>query len=172
MEDSSMPQANSRSSIPKRKTPSRNSRAYSNKAFQAALPAYMRDKKPITTVEIPANLDPLAYAMGCKGDCLAPLIMDGDTIVCSPSTKPKPGMIVAFSWKGGQQGTVKRLVSELFGVNKGNCQLLITVEMDNPRKQFFFDPTKIDKAHAVIGIVRDGKYISLAVETAAPQGAA
>jgi len=156
-----MPQANSHSSTSKRPRAQSAKQAVNvEKARNKLLPAIMRDKSPIGTVQCPPNIDPLSYGVNCIGNCLSPLIVDGDIAICSPSAKAMPGMIVAFTDKAGHQGVLKRLVSDLYGENKnGNCQQMIVVEMDNPPKRFCLDPSRIDKAHVVVGIVRRGEYI-------------
>jgi hypothetical protein len=127
------------------------------------LPASFKGKKPVGFVNAPRGIDPTSYAATVRGDCMSPQLNDGDVVVISPKTVVRPGMIVAFSFKSGAEGTIKRLKSELFkpATVGSNCQLLITVEMDNPREQFFIDPCKIDQAQAVIGVVRDGVYLSI-----------
>jgi len=106
--------------------------------------------------------DPLAYALIVDGDCLSPLIQDGDFAVVSPLADVVEGTIVAFSFLDGRQGSIKRLTylppkphpdSEI--------EELIRVEMDNPPKTFFLSRSVLDKMHAVVGVVRKGEFIAL-----------
>ena len=105
--------------------------------------------------------DPLAYGSEVKGDCCAPAIQDGDIAMFSPSTAVKAGMYVGLFFKSGARA-VKRLSFLAPPMKKGDeVSHLHRVEMDNPKRAVFVRPETVEKMHAVAGVVRGGKFISL-----------
>ena len=125
------------------------------------LPTSLKDRPILGTVQVPKN-DPLSYGLIVKGNCMAPEIVDGDTIVVSPSTDVTVGMIVAFSFRDGRMGAVKRL-THLPRPPKPDdeVEVLIRVEMNNPPQTYFLPWSAIDKMHAVNGVVRGGEFIAI-----------
>src|SRR3974390_2128402 len=65
--------------------------------------------------------------------------------------------------KGDKMGSVKRIVSDIPPPKMQGDELvrMIQFEQNNPRKRLLGDPAKIDVIHAVAGVYRRGKYISL-----------
>jgi hypothetical protein len=61
------------------------------------LPTAMRGDEYHGTVARPID-DPKAYGSICIGDCLAPAVQDGDTVIFSPSAKVTKGMIVLINF--------------------------------------------------------------------------
>jgi len=125
------------------------------------LPTKLKGKKPIGHVSVPVEYSD-AYALQVRGDCLAPTIRDGDQIVCSPSVKLAKGMYVAISFKSDAEGKVK--VLDLIPPPPhpdDEIRVMYRGRQTNPPAYYFIDPEKIDCIHAVVGVVRKGKYIAL-----------
>jgi hypothetical protein len=126
-----------------------------------ARPASIRNVAPRGTVPNVIN-DPLAYGSTVQGNCLAPVICDGDVVLFSPSLKVKKGMFVGIVFKNGHRW-IKRLTSEpptpMHPEN--NCRVLMRVEMTNPPKTYFCDPAAIENFHAVAGVFRNDVFTSL-----------
>ncbi|HEY5336938.1 MAG TPA: hypothetical protein VIJ85_01945 [Rhizomicrobium sp.] len=128
---------------------------------RAALPASIRDVAQRGTVPNVIN-DPLAYGSIVQGNCLAPVICDGDVALFSPSLKVKTGMFVGIFFKNGHRW-VKRLTSKPPTPMRprSNCRVLMRVEMTNPPETFFCDPDAIESLHAIAGVFRNGVFTSL-----------
>jgi hypothetical protein len=123
------------------------------------LPTAMRKGKYHGTVDRPID-DPKAYGSICVGDCLAPAVLDGDTVIFSPSTKVEKGMIVLVNFKDGRRSGIKRLVEDPPRPSRPGDELSFpwTLEMENPRKRFFVWQALVESVHAVAGVIRDGKF--------------
>lgn len=126
-----------------------------------AIPKEAKGKPPIGFVACPID-DPLAYGLIVEGDCLHPLIQDGDFAIVSPLADVVEGTIVAFSFLDGRQGSIKRLAHLPPKPHPDDeIEELIRVEMDNPPKTFFLSRSVLDKMHAVVGVVRKGEFIAI-----------
>lgn len=126
------------------------------------LPTAMRKGTFHGTVTRPIE-DPKCYGSICVGDCLAPTVLDGDTLIFSPSTKIAKGMIVLVNLKDGRRSGIKRLAEDPPRPPRPRDELvhLWTLEMDNPRKRFFLPQEAVESVHAVAGVLRKGKWIPL-----------
>lgn len=136
------------------------------KGVKSNLPAILKDREPIGHVRVPIE-DTSAYALRVRGDCLSPVIRHDDQIVCSPAVKLAKGMYVAISFKNGAEGKVKILDFIPPPPHPDDeITMMYRVRQTNPPASYFIDPDKIDCIHAVVGVVRKGKYIALEVKVA------
>jgi len=126
------------------------------------LPTAFRHARVRRTIAVPVH-DPEAYAIICEGNCLAPLIRDGETVVLSPSTKVEKAMIVVMNFKDGRQSKIKRLADDPPRPPQAadEVEFLWMLEMDNPRRPFFVLQEDVESVHAVAGVLRDGKWLPL-----------
>jgi hypothetical protein len=124
----------------------------------------------LPSVKIPKSAklpdDPNLYAMLVRGDCLNPVVRDGDHVIVSPATPAKGGQIVHIRRTDGMH-TIKRLINALPPVlgralPKGSeIAYLVGCEMLKPPKRFFLEASKVEFARAVVGLIRKGKFIAL-----------
>lgn len=127
----------------------------------SSLPTALRGKTPIGTVQVPLKFSD-AYAMKVKGDCLSPRILNDDTIVVSPSAGIGAGIIVAIAFKDGSEGKVKYLDHVPRQPRPGDEVIEMWRFLQiNPRQVYFADPEKVECVHAVVGVVRDGKFAAI-----------
>jgi hypothetical protein len=130
-------------------------------AAPAALPRYFADKRVLGTFRSPID-DPGGYGATVDGDCMAPLIRNGDLVVVSPAMAVRKGAIVTITFKNGRKPIVKRLAEDLRKPHPGDeVVFLVAVGMLNPPRRMFIDPAEIDCIHAVAGVMRADEWIPL-----------
>ena len=129
----------------------------------AGRPPSITGAKRSGDVLAPKGTDPSAYAVRCDVNCMSPIKLDGDTVVISPAMKVRPGMIVALFGKRGGTPAIKRLVTlPLHEFAPGSeVKYPLIVEINNPPKRSFVQPSRIEAIQAIIGVVRDGQYAAL-----------
>ncbi|HEY1709594.1 MAG TPA: S24 family peptidase [Rhizomicrobium sp.] len=135
-----------------------------------ALPACLMNATPVASLCIPTEMAPAlradrhGYVIGCDGDCMAPDLQPGDAVLISPAMKVRPGMIVALTIKGAPGGALKRLVTALPPPLPagGECEPAIVLQMDRPLTTMAIRAHRIDRIHAAVGVVREGRYVALA----------
>ena len=64
-------------------------------------------------LNLPFALTAGMYAMVVEGDCCAPEVGDGDTVIVDPAIWPSPGDFVAIHFNTGAQPAIKRLVDKV-----------------------------------------------------------
>jgi hypothetical protein len=110
--------------------------------------------------------DPNIYAMIVQGDCLEPVVRDGDSVIVSPGSTVEGGQIVHIKLKNGAQG-LKRLTNALPPVigralpTGSEVAYMIGCEMLNPPKQFFLEASDVESVRAVVGLIRKGKFVAV-----------
>lgn len=113
---------------------------------------------------IPSNAEP--YFSTVKGDCLAPLIEEGDMVLCYSHRTPKPGDYIVLHFHTGET-PLKRMVTDLNGMpilsSPGSSVQLhtpIKVCQTNPPQEYSVRPAKLRDVHIVVARARKhkGKY--------------
>lgn len=134
-------------------------------ARQATLTHTILKGDPTGFCKRPAGLaDPHAYGLTVRGNCLSPIVRDGDTVVISPNEKPRARMLVALHLVGKTEPLIKRLVSEFHPPPRlgEDVEFAIEFEMDNPPRGFMVPASKVSHCHPVTGLYRKGRYIPIA----------
>lgn len=110
-------------------------------------------KKPIGKVKVSPKVwdradDPGGvYAMRCDGDCLAPLVEDGNHLIVDPSRNIEPGDLAVFWPKHGDKAALKIIISADDTAYK--------VYMLRPFSVLALPINRIETVHRVIGIYRE-----------------
>ena len=157
-----MPQAKKHPK-PKKRPANSKSSTRARKNCGAVLPSRYKKTKPLGHFTNPTD-DPAVYGLIVRGDCLAPTILDGDSLVVSPAAPITPGMVVVFHFYNYPgQPSIKRLESQLPDVPfrmhpKSEVEPIVFVSMDNPRKRLMFRASILEAAHACIGFMRADKF--------------
>lgn len=113
---------------------------------------------PLGHVEAPEALGPNAYGVICRGDCLAPVINDGDTVICDPDAEPASGDYVNVWWKGADSGpSVKRLAfalppRSLWGAldDSDDLEGMLFCDQHNPSLRLSAPFAQIEAVHKVV----------------------
>ena len=101
-----------------------------------------------------------AYAMAVDGDCLAPIVNDGDRFVAAEDAPPVSNMPVAVYLRD-RQPLIKILVAEpammaLFGLGDSET---VCVRMLNPPGMLRFPLDQVEAVHGGVGVIRaDGAF--------------
>ena len=129
-------------------------------------PARLQNANIIGSVRLPAPLPDGVDAEDCYatqliGDCLEPVVYEGDRIVAAQGAHPRNGDYVVLWFKDHETPLVKRAVmippADLMKVGKGSDVVpIIVVEQLNPPRQYSTTVDKIEDMHLVIGVARAG----------------
>ena len=102
---------------------------------------------------------PNQYALKGVGDCMVPVLQDGELMVCDKRREPVPGDTVALIFtrevarKWGVSGLVKKLAMALPPWDlAGDACGLIVVDQLNPPRRYVIPTTDVLAVHMVIGI--------------------
>ena len=126
-------------------------------------PTVLAQSKVIRSIRIPTKaIAPYTqpYAMGVDGNCLAPIVKDGDRFVAAEDSPPVSNMPVAIYLRG-RQSLIKILVEEpamtaLFGLGDPET---VCVRMLNPPGMLRFPLDQVEAVHGGIGVIRaDGVF--------------
>jgi len=126
---------------------------------------------PATPTSINPDALPDEYATVLAGDCMAPVLADGATVVCSKSEAYEPGDLVVLWFRpefvapGDAQGIIKRLViPPPFFVKfphrdhpESEAMPIVMVEMLNPHAHGSIRCAHLLAIHKVLGTVPSGK---------------
>ena len=99
-----------------------------------------------------------------KGDCLEPVISDGDMIIFDPDRWPKAGeYVVLYPKDPAKKPGVKRLVLNVMegALNLGpgsNAMPLVVVETLNPPNQYAIPADELLAIHPVVGWMSPEEY--------------
>jgi hypothetical protein len=129
----------------------------------------MRAPLPLTTTVLPDEM-PEQYVMKCDGRCLEPEIRNGQRLLFSRTERYKTGDFVVLYLKpelvpkGNHQLLVKKLIISPppafwrdWKVNpSAGIRPVVIVEMLNPQKIMYFDPSHLLGVHKCIGPVPAG----------------
>jgi hypothetical protein len=94
----------------------------------------------------PDGRDPTAYCCVGDGDCMAPEIGDGDTVIASPAAPLVPGQPVIVWFRDGRQLLIKRLIAT--PDTPENPMVIATL---NPYRQFRIPMRLVDRVHRIVG---------------------
>ena len=129
-------------------------------------PTRLQNANIIGSVRLPLPLPDGVEAEDCYatqliGDCLEPVINDGDRIVAAQGAHPKNGDYVVLWFKDHETPHVKRAVmmppKELMKLSpKSEVMPIIVVEQINPPRTYSTTLDKIEGLHLVIGVARAG----------------
>ena len=149
-------------SIPKKRPANPKSSTRARKNCRAFLPSRYKNTKPLGHFTNPTD-DPSVYGLIVRGDCFAPTILDGDSMVVSPTTPITPGMLVVFYSHHHPEPMLKRLESQLPDVPfrmhpESDVEPMVSVSMDNPRNRLMFRASILEAAHACVGFMRAGTF--------------
>jgi hypothetical protein len=112
-------------------------------------------------VDFPGKADPDLYALNVTGDCMAPMIEDGDRVLCSPAHKPEPGNVVAVWLKDGRI-SVKGFFSlpprglECFAPGS-EVQGALLLQTLNPQAMVTIGTEEIAAIHVVTHVIKQKK---------------
>lgn len=124
-------------------------------------PKYLEGKGIVGTVLVPRSLAG-GYAVAVDGDCMAPAVLDEDTLIFHPGVCPAQGMIVGVYFHDCRQCSLKRLVSAFpESARQYDAEPTVLLEMDNPRTKFCVARRTIDRLHVLVGVVRAGAYLPI-----------
>ena len=124
-------------------------------------PSYLAKRPTKRTIAVPGDIGdrfPDAYGMQLDGDCLSPILNDGDTILASETAPRLVGQPVIVYPTGGHQPVVKILDTEIEPwmmklSPKSELMPLIFLSTLNPRRQIMIAVDKIEAIHGVLGFV-------------------
>jgi len=109
-------------------------------------------------------MHPQGYVVTVRGDCLSPVVRDGEVISGEP-VLPDSGELACFYFKGQETGAVKRLMTNLhrmFPVHP-ESEVVICVQSAqfNPPKRYQAWGNKLDAIHRVRWVMRNGEWLLL-----------
>ena len=110
---------------------------------------------------------PDAYGAPLHGDCLEPVMCDGDMALVSPTELPDVGdLVVLYHVKGGTPWLKRLVMAPLVPVGlplhpDSDVVPMVAVEMLNPPKQFMFGSDQLRAMHKVVGLIRKDEVEAL-----------
>jgi phage repressor protein C with HTH and peptisase S24 domain len=114
-------------------------------------------------VPAPPGLHERGYLVAVNGDCLEPVVHNGEVIAVEP-VLPKAGELACFFFKGQDNGSVKRLLNDVSGfpVHPDSTVVqLIRVQQLNPPKCFHCTADQVEAIHRVVQVRRDDQWLSI-----------
>lgn len=96
---------------------------------------------------------PGVYALTGYGDCMRPLIADGEVLVFSKTASPQPGDVVSviFTQEAGQRSRVPGLIKRL-ALPLPPLAGLIVVDQINPPRRYAIPSTDVLAVHRCMGV--------------------
>ena len=117
-----------------------------------------KDGKHVVASRIGIKVSPDAYIATVSGDCLEPVLHDGDAVLVDPSAPVRSGDFAVIFPRGSGESIVKRIIQpppwDLMKHETVGFDWMLIYECLNPRRSFSMTTGNVMAVHRVLRRVK------------------